>query len=748
MSLGACFSALLVSWISQRFVPECIGGGTIATKICLAVGSPVPVRVGTCRFLLSTLYVGAGNALGIEAPTLHISASIASALHYAAMSICNWLSRCDYVNCGDAPPVAPCFTNEGLPQAVVLGCAAGLSAAFRSPLAAISYAVEEYVDVRQTGTVTALVLFSSASATLVCRIFEPQFGSGAMSINTSSPPGSPVEPSTARSEEQVSGMMAWLLTAMLVGLSMGTVSPLVNMGVLRLRSFCHVERNLTQEVMFAGVAGLLTGLVGCCIYLLTSCDSAWGFGPLGSIFNMRRVCHISDDVGTGQEVWIILVLACGKLIAFAFCFATGGPGGVLMPSLFVGALLGRSIGHAAAGFDSALPHAGTVFGMAALFAANMRLPLTAATVGLEFAMVDSSTYDTRLVWTIPLAAALGTWMSAWWDPLSIHERAMFQDGINPFTLSQQIQVMVHGSDEHRESRPKSESIGEMSRDMGHTTSLGSIFSQTSILSRSSSPNALGHVMGPMRRLLPSTDSGSMSKEIPTASRGFAKATTTGSRALGKDVAPPLSRASMRMIMAAQRRSIFFEYAEPTRSSLLHASFISSPDEVLFATRVRQNQGRFSTMFPGPAVVAPMRSPSGVPFIRSPPTLPTTGGDTSSLEVHATFSNAQSSRASTPRHAAEAEHHARTSFLPELPQKSPRPSNSRPSSRRESKDSHNGTGTPACSLKSGHLLDPPIADRSVCPHTPAPERRHSATMSPTPVELAAQLASGRDRKSVV
>lgn len=116
MTLGTCFSALLVNGISRCLVPECIGGGTIATKICLAVGAPVPLRVGIWRFALSAVYVGTGNALGVEAPMLHLCAAVASALHTTACL----LSR-QMPNLLTQRRAASLFTPEGLPQAVVLG---------------------------------------------------------------------------------------------------------------------------------------------------------------------------------------------------------------------------------------------------------------------------------------------------------------------------------------------------------------------------------------------------------------------------------------------------------------------------------------------------------------------------------------------------------------------------------------------------------------------------------------------------
>ena len=66
--------AVFVSYVVHKWVPECAGGGSIPVKACIALGSHVPARVGICRLVLTIIYLGTGNPLGIESPTLHICA--------------------------------------------------------------------------------------------------------------------------------------------------------------------------------------------------------------------------------------------------------------------------------------------------------------------------------------------------------------------------------------------------------------------------------------------------------------------------------------------------------------------------------------------------------------------------------------------------------------------------------------------------------------------------------------------------
>lgn len=547
MALGTTVSAVFVAWVSRLVAPECVGGGTLATKICLAVGSPVPLRVGVGRFLLSALYVGSGNALGIEAPTLHVCACVASGVHHVARRVV------EHFSCAENH----LFTNEGLPQAVVLGCAAGLSAAFGSPLAGISFAIEEYVDARQTGSVTALVLMSSLSATLARVALAPWTSSGSMSITLSSS-------ASTGSAVGSTDIWPWLLQASTIGITLGTFSPLQMQLVLYLRRLCQESQVMTVEVFAAGIAGLCTGSVGGLMYALTGCDSSWGWGQLDATAQLESTCRASGSGVSKEVVFAMLVLSVGRLFSFTMSFSTGGAGGILMPSLVIGASLGRCFGYLFDFFHPALRNAGAVMGMAALFASNMRLPLTAACVAVEFATTGSDTYDLRLVSTVVLASALSTWTASWWDPLSIFERMMVQDGINPFTLSQQIQAMVHGSDATREM---------------------SLSQKGSVLSRNDDSFA---------------SSCSFSKVGP----------------LGRPSPSEVESRGSRIVMAAKRRSVFAEmrsYPEASFSSsgrpsisMTAASFISSPDELLFATRQRPAYANFG-VFPKPPKKKPPRT---------------------------------------------------------------------------------------------------------------------------------------------
>src|SRR5690606_37611812 len=100
------------------------------------------------RFLLGSLYVGHGNSLGREGPTVHLSAAIAS-------RIGRWTFR-------DAARV-----QSMLP----VGMAAGIAAAFNAPLSALTFVFEELLDNFSMkalgGMVLAVVVAAAVSRTIL-----------------------------------------------------------------------------------------------------------------------------------------------------------------------------------------------------------------------------------------------------------------------------------------------------------------------------------------------------------------------------------------------------------------------------------------------------------------------------------------------------------------------------------------------------------------------------------------------------
>ena len=139
------------SYLHDKYLP----GGAIAVRVCVALGTIVPFKVGLARFLLTAAYLSFGSPLGVESPTLHICAAVSSSLYGVASVL---------------------FTEKYFPQGnvatmVIVGCTCGLSAAFNTPLGGILYAMEEFKSfLAQSNVLTTLITLGSLTSVAV-RIF-------------------------------------------------------------------------------------------------------------------------------------------------------------------------------------------------------------------------------------------------------------------------------------------------------------------------------------------------------------------------------------------------------------------------------------------------------------------------------------------------------------------------------------------------------------------------------------------------
>lgn len=189
-------AGLVVGIVVRNFAPAAAGSGIPQTKAAYYnQGGKISGRAGIWRFILGSLYVGLGNSLGREGPTVHISAAIAS-------RIGRWALR-------DASPV-----QSMLP----VGMAAGIAAAFNAPLSALTFVFEELLDnfsMRALGgMVVAVVIAAAVSRTILGE--EPVL--------------------TARIAEDYQ-TSAWMLIAIPLGLAAGLVGHFFVRSTLRLRAW-------------------------------------------------------------------------------------------------------------------------------------------------------------------------------------------------------------------------------------------------------------------------------------------------------------------------------------------------------------------------------------------------------------------------------------------------------------------------------------------------------------------------------
>ncbi|CAD7966997.1 unnamed protein product [Amoebophrya sp. A120] len=133
----------------------------------------------------------------------------------------------------------------------------------------------------------------------------------------------------------------------------------------------------------------------------------------------------------------IMFFAC-KFIACLTAVACGGSGGVFAPALVLGAGLGGAYGGLLSYlFDDAYYQLLFVpVGMAAVFSAMIRLPLTSVVIVFEMTSVAGSQDSSKLVFPMLLCSMISYFVNSEVQPSTMWDQLMEQDNIDPKSLQQ------------------------------------------------------------------------------------------------------------------------------------------------------------------------------------------------------------------------------------------------------------------------------------------------------------------------
>ncbi|MCB1560882.1 MAG: chloride channel protein [Xanthomonadales bacterium] len=324
----ACF-ALLV-WLTEGFLRNARGSGIPQVIAATARGDTgfveriLSLRVSAAKLALTVLALGGGASVGREGPTVHVGAGLLYAFG----------RRLGFVDAREATRFA------------LAGGAAGIAAAFNTPLAGVVFAIEELsnsYEHRFSGVLLGAVLIGGVVSLGIVGDYA-YFGR----LQTTLPLGQ--------------SWLAVLLCGLAGGLMGGLFARLVLLGMRRWPGRVGEWRH-RHPVQFAALCGLLLAALG-----IASGGSVFGTG----YHEARSLLQDQAVVGTG--------FGAVKFIANLLSYVAGIPGGIFSPALAVGAGLGSNVAQILPSVD---PSTVVLLGMCAYLAGVTQAPLTSAVISLE-----------------------------------------------------------------------------------------------------------------------------------------------------------------------------------------------------------------------------------------------------------------------------------------------------------------------------------------------------------------------------
>ena len=360
--------SLGIGYLLYRYFPNARGSGVPQTKAALfAREGRITLRTVLGKFFCTSATLASGIPLGREGPSVQVGAGIGSVLGRIL----------------------------GLPTVQVkklipVGAAAAIAAAFNTPLAAVLFSLEEITGDLYAPVMGAVVL-ASATAWMVLRVILGD------------------HPLFKVPQYQLVHPAEFAVYAVL-GVAGGVVSAVFTKLLLSIRA--RFLRFPQKTVWFQPVVGgLVVGLMGWFVPQVLGV----GYGFVGEALNGRMAF---------QLMALLVVL---KLVAVATSYATGNAGGIFGPSLFIGAMLGGTVGTVAHNLfpaHTATPGAYALVGMGAVFAGVVRTPMTSVL------MIFEMTQDYAVIVPLMIANLVSLFIASRLQHEPIYEALAVQDGIH------------------------------------------------------------------------------------------------------------------------------------------------------------------------------------------------------------------------------------------------------------------------------------------------------------------------------
>jgi len=318
---------MLAVLLTRTLFPGAQGSGIPQTLASCEAGTAttlrdqlLSLRIAVGKILLTVLGLCSGASIGREGPTVHVGAAIMYSM-------------------GKLMKFPPHYMERAL---IMAGGAAGIAAAFNTPLAGIVFAIEEIsrsFEEKTNGIVLTAVLLAGVLAMGLQGNYS-YFGTTAANLPT---------------------LHDWIVVpfcGVLGGLAGGLFSQVLIHGSRRL---APLLRQFPLRV--AAICGLAVALIG-----LLSGNLTYGTG----YEEAKLIITQQGEIPPSYPIY--------KILATIASYLSGIPGGIFAPSLAAGAGFGANL---AAWFPEVPIAAVIVLGMAGYFTGVVQTPITAFVIIME-----------------------------------------------------------------------------------------------------------------------------------------------------------------------------------------------------------------------------------------------------------------------------------------------------------------------------------------------------------------------------
>lgn len=341
--------------LTQRVFPGIQGSGipqVIAATRLVAQGRSaehlVSLRVAVGKILVGILALTGGFSAGREGPSVQVSASLMSLAHRFL-------------------PHSRALRHSDL---ILAGGAAGVAAAFNTPLAGVVFAIEELgrrLETRTSGVLVGVIIVSGLTSVALLGNYN-YFGRIPFH----------------HLDYRIAGPV--VVSAIVCGLLGGLFSRLLLWPQSASQLFLWRWRQ-HHPVQFAGACGLAIAILG------------WLTGGLSFGSGYAIALPLVDGSGHGTP-WYA---SAARFLATVISYYSGIPGGIFAPALAVGSTLGASLGQLFGAHDL-IPW--VTLCMAGFLGAVTQAPITAALIVVE--MVDGNQITLPLMATTLLARSISS----------------------------------------------------------------------------------------------------------------------------------------------------------------------------------------------------------------------------------------------------------------------------------------------------------------------------------------------------